>query len=92
MNALFSDSFCASPQDVSDPINSRVFFVVLCLSVRGIQPHAYLSSSKLCTAVHEWQNSIAMHVLTLVLHVYDFILKIRGPVFADHPVDSAATA
>ena len=53
---------------------------------------ALLSSSKLCTAVHEWQNSIAMHVLTLVLHVYDFILKIRGSVFADHPVDSAATA
>ena len=42
MNALFSDSFCASPQDVSDPSTPEFFFVVLCLSVRGIQPHAYL--------------------------------------------------
>ena len=34
-----------SSQDVSDPINSRVFFVVLCLSVRQTQPHAYLSDA-----------------------------------------------
>ena len=45
MNALFSDSFCASPQFVSDPSTPEFFFVVLCLSVRGIQPHAYLSDA-----------------------------------------------
>ena len=38
-----------------------------------------ISSSKLHTAVHDLQNSIAMHVLTLVLHVDDVILEIRAP-------------
>ena len=37
--------FFVSSQYVSDPINFRVFFVLLCLSVRRTQPHAYLSDA-----------------------------------------------
>ena len=45
MNALLSESFCASPQWVSDPSTPEFFFRCVCLSVRGTQPHAYLSDA-----------------------------------------------